>query len=138
MDLSILADTIRKAEGFRPSAYMDTRGYWTIGYGTLIDKRGGGISTNEADILMMNRLQKAANDVFTNLPWVYKISSPRQNALFEMAFQMGINGLLDFKNMLSDMEAYNFNDAAMQALNSDWARQTPQRASRIALAIKSG
>lgn len=36
-----LLNLIRKHEGFRASAYRDTRGYLTIGYGRLIDARRG-------------------------------------------------------------------------------------------------
>ena len=47
-----LLNLIRKHEGFRASAYRDTRGYLTIGYGRLIDaRRGGGITRDRKSVV---------------------------------------------------------------------------------------
>ena len=55
-----LLNLIRKHEGFRASAYRDTRGYLTIGYGRLIDaRRGGGITRQEAEFLLAGDTKRA-------------------------------------------------------------------------------
>lgn len=49
-----------------------------------------------------------------------------------MAYQLGVDGLANFKNALANMAARRWNDAADEMLNSRWAKQTPNRAIRHA------
>lgn len=139
MDLSVLDNDILSAEGFKSSAYMDSQGLWTIGYGTLIDKRlNAGLTTEEGKYLYNNRRNIAISSCNDHFSWFPKLSDARQRALVEMCYQLGISGLLKFINMLIAMQNYNFNDAAIAALDSEWAKQCPQRAARVAGMIKNG
>ena len=58
MDDALLT-LIRKHEGFRASAYRDTRGYLTIGYGRLIDGRRGVDFRAEAEFLLADDIRRA-------------------------------------------------------------------------------
>ena len=40
--IDALIEDLKSDEGWRPSAYSDSLGYLTIGYGFLIDERKGG------------------------------------------------------------------------------------------------
>lgn len=62
----------------------------------------------------------------------------RQYALLDMCFQLGFKGLCGFKKMLEAMRWGKWQTAAEECLNSDYARQTPARAKRIARLIKEG
>ena len=62
----------------------------------------------------------------------------RQYALLDMCFQLGFKGLCGFKKMLEAMRWGKWVKAAEECLNSDYARQTPARAKRIARLIKEG
>jgi lysozyme len=55
-----------------------------------------------------------------------------------MAFQMGVGGLMQFRNTLKSMRAGNFKKAAQGMRASRWARQTPGRAQRMAKAMEEG
>jgi lysozyme len=55
-----------------------------------------------------------------------------------MAFQMGINGLLKFKKTLTLIEMGDFDAAADGMMKSLWAKQTPNRASEMAEQMRSG
>jgi lysozyme len=57
-------------------------------------------------------------------------------ALEAMAFQMGIAGLLGFKNMLAMVQRGGYAAAGM--LNSLWAWQTPASAARTATLMRQG
>ena len=48
-----------------------------------------------------------------------------------MTFQMGLGGVLKFKKMLAALQVKDYTTARREALNSAWARQTPQRAKRV-------
>ncbi len=113
--------------------YKDHLGYSTLGCGRLIDSRkGGGITQEEAMYLLDNDISKRKAQVFSRLPWALQLSQARQGVLLNMAFQMGINGLLGFKNTLERIKEGNYNAAAAGMLASKWAQQTPERAARLA------
>ena len=56
----------------------------------------------------------------------------RRAVLLSMAYQMGVDGLMKFKNMWAAINRQDWDDAADQMLDSKWARQTPERAGRHA------
>jgi lysozyme len=58
--------------------------------------------------------------------------------LVGMAFQMGTEGLLKFKNTLAMVQAGDYESAAKGMLQSLWARQTPERAARMAKQMRTG
>lgn len=134
-----LVASIIEEEGFRASVYQDTQGLWTIGYGTLVDgRRGGAITTDEATLLLGNRLNAYIATFDEHLPWWRNLSDKRQLALCQMGYQLGWGGLRAFKKMLAAMEAGDFETAYNEALDSLWAKQTPSRANRVADMIRRG
>ena len=132
-----IADDLRRHEGTVLHAYPDHLGYWTIGVGRMIDeRRGGGISEAEAEHLLANDIDRIAARLqheagFRNSP------SEVKRALVNMAFQMGIKGLLGFTNMWRALEQHDYETAATEALDSKWANQTPTRANEVADWIRS-
>lgn len=130
---------LRLYEGFVPYAYRDSEGYLTIGIGRLIDKRrGGGITEDEAYYLLRNDIKVREIDLDSNLPWWRSQNSVRQMAMLSMCFQLGIEGLLKFKNMLEAWKNGEYERAAAEALDSKWASQTPLRARDTAYMIRYG
>jgi len=120
-------------------AYQDHLGFWTIGVGRLIDKRkGGGISREEAALLLRNDIQRTTGAIQENIPWFEKLDTVRQAVLLNMAFQMGVGGLLGFRNTLKLIEDGKYVHAAAAMLQSKWATQTPERAKRLATQIRTG
>lgn len=134
-----LTAQLRRDEGEILSAYQDHLGFWTIGIGRLIDKRkGGGITKAEAAYLLGNDIDRTTAEVQSRLPWFSRLDEARQGVLLNMAFQMGVDGLLGFKNTLAMIERGAYEDAATGMLNSLWARQTPERAARLAQQMRTG
>lgn len=132
MDVTKLLAEIKAEEGTVLHAYEDHLGYLTIGVGRLIDKRkGGGISQKEADYLLLNDVQEIVSVLDKALPWMKQLSDSQQRALCQMAFQMGVDGLLGFKTTLARLKAGDFKGAKESALKSKWATQTPARAERV-------
>lgn len=128
-DRFALMDSLRRHEGCVLSAYPDHLGFLTIGVGRLIDKRkGGGISQEEADYLLNNDVQRVVKDVQSRIPWVARLSDARQRVLYEMAFQLGINGLLAFQKTLQAVKDGDWRGAKAGMLDSKWAQQTAARA----------
>lgn len=134
-----LSKQLEQEEGRIKHAYQDHLGYWTIGVGRLIDRRrGGGLSDEEIDFLLANDIAKVEREVLKKLPWARNLKPARLGVLLAMAFQMGVDGLLGFKNTLKMIEAGEYDKAAGGMLNSKWARQTPARAERLATQMRTG
>lgn len=131
--------SLRGEEGEVLSEYKDHLGYSTIGVGRLIDKRkGGGITAEESAYLLGNDVDKVTTQLNKRLPWWTKLDEARQGVLVNMAFQMGIDGLLGFKNTLKMIESGQYESAARGMLQSKWAQQTPSRAKRMAEQMRTG
>lgn len=152
-------------EGRRARAYKDHLGWWTIGIGRLIDPRKGGritpeeeailiandptrkpgqwrdwvLTDPEIDMLKLNDIERFVSAISTWPAWkAVGDNVARKVALTSMAFQLGIEGLADFKNSLAMVEQRRFSDAADNFLLSKWAKQTPARAKRVTDMIRTG
>jgi lysozyme len=130
---------LKRDEGEVLHAYQDHLGYWTIGVGILIDQRKGGeLRPEESEFIFRNRLKLFDAELSRRLPWISRLDPARRGVLLNMRFQMGITGLLGFKNTLALVEAGKYQDAAVNMLKSKWAQQTPARANRLSLQMASG
>lgn len=139
IDMQKLRADIKLDEGTVLHAYQDSLGFWTIGSGILIDARkGGGISDYENDMLLDSRLTRILGNLDAKLPWILSKSDGVQRALGNMCYQLGVSGLLEFKNMVQLIKDGKYSQAADEALNSMWAKQTPNRAKRISDLIRKG
>jgi lysozyme len=128
-----LLEQLKRHEGFVPHAYQDHLGYWTIGYGRLIDRaKGGGVSKVEAERLLINDVNRVVTALRERLPFFESLPERKKQALANMAFQLGVAGLLNFRRMLQAVRNGEWTRAQAEALDSKWARQTPTRAQEIA------
>ena len=131
----VIADT-EGEEGFKPSVYPDSRGYWTIGFGTLVDaKLNAGITRDEAIYLATNRLNGAIADLDRNLSWWRSLPEGPADAIAELCFQLGWPRLAGFVHMIAALKINDFATAAAELLNSALATETPARAQRLAAKI---
>ncbi len=55
-----------------------------------------------------------------------------------MAFQLGVTGLLGFVTTLKLVRDGKYEEASKQMLSSEWASQTPARAQRLSVQMKTG
>lgn len=142
-DKSLIAEVskqLRFDEGVRKTAYADHLGYLTIGVGRLIDaaRPGAGLRDGEIEMLLRNDILDRITQLENRLPWFRDLDEPRQGVLINMAFQLGIEGLLGFKTTLSLIAKCQYYAASEQMLLSKWANQTPKRANRLAQQMKTG
>ena len=121
-----LISSIKRSEGFVGTVYQDTLGIDTVGYGTKMP-----LDEDEAELLLAHRLEKFMFSLQDKKPDMMELSEERRDVLYEMAYQLGIGGLLKFKKMWSAIEERDFFIASLEMLNSRWAKQTPLRAKRL-------
>jgi lysozyme len=127
---------LRRDEGYRRSAYPDSLGFLTIGVGRCIDgRKSAGIDEEEAEFLLNRDISHVETALSANLPWFGALSDVRKAVLVSMGFQLGVSGLLLFRNTLRAIEEGRYADAATSMLASKWAKQVPLRASRLAHAM---
>jgi len=137
MDREQIAADLKRDEGWRASAYRDSEGYLTIGYGFLIDPdKNGQLPREIGDIWLNFNLDRLAASMRAAFPEWEQYPAGIQRALANMAYQMGISGLLGFRNTLRLIDERRYRDAAVEVLDSVWAHQTPNRARRVAGWIK--
>lgn len=136
----MLARQLRGDEGVRKVAYQDHLGFWTIGVGRLIDDRkpGAGLRDGEIEMLLRNDIMDRVSQLSKRLPWFNDLDEARQGVLVNMAFQLGVDGLMGFRTTLDLIGKGRYTEASEQMLKSKWASQTPARAKRMAEQMKTG
>jgi len=133
-------------EGRRLKAYTCTAGHKTIGIGHNLDVKpafnGQRIPDIISDQICDLIFDRDLNDTITQLNFVWlantKLDPARRDAIINMCFQLGINGVMKFKLMLNALERSDWVAAKAHALDSSWAKQTPERAERVAEQLLTG
>lgn len=127
----MLIDDIKQEEGFKGTVYKCTEGFDTIGYGTRLP-----LSEKEAEMILEHRLNILKGNLLSSL-YMLDIDKKAWDILYNMVYQMGVKGVLNFKNMIKALEAKDYKRAGDEMLDSKWAKQTPARANRLSKAMKA-
>jgi len=131
-----LVKMLKEHEGVRRFPYKDTVGKLTIGVGfNLTDV---GLYPEEIDFILKNRLEKLARSLEQHLPWADSLDAVRLAVLMDMAYNLGVGGLLAFKNTLAYIKAGNYTAAALNMVKSKWAKQVGRRATVLAEMMRTG
>jgi lysozyme len=115
-------------EGFRARVYDDATGkplepgdtlvgHPTIGYGWALDVRP--MSQAHATSLLRDMVQETIFEV----QWMRDLDEVRQVTLYELAYNLGVSGLLGFRKMLAALKARRYEQAGMELMDSTWATQ---------------
>jgi len=153
-DPRLLAD-VKSAEGCRLTAYKDSRGLWTAGWGHKLDQHftwtGHTFTQSEADAYLAADLDNAMVQAKTLSEWVYLNTPCRENALTELVFNMGFGAWLEFRRTRAAIKQQRWQDAHDGLLDSVWAREVqphgildpdgkelPGRATRLAGYLLTG
>lgn len=136
MNHDTLIKELTRDEGLRLKPYRCTAGKLTIGVGRNLDDVG--ISPGEAEILLRNDIARAEADLDKALPWWRSLDEVRQRVIVNMAFNLGVPGLLKFKRTLRHVQAKEWLQAANAMLDSKWAKQVGPRAIRLATLMRDG
>jgi lysozyme len=136
IDRDAMVRQLRLHEGERLKPYRCTAGKLTIGVGRNLEDRG--ISAEESAMLLANDIAAMERELQHALPWAATLDEVRQRVLLDMAFNLGIVGLLAFKRTLATVAAGQYQQAATMMLDSKWARQVGQRAERLSRMMATG
>lgn len=138
-DLGTIKDQLLRDEGKVPYAYTDSEGYLTIGVGRLIDNaKGGRLRDDEIDLMLSNDIDDVTRSLHARLDWFDSLDDARKGVLINMAFNLGVNGLLGFRKTISMIERGDYKGASVEMLDSKWARQVKGRATRLSEQMRTG
>lgn len=136
MNKTKLAEQLKKHEGVKLKPYTDTVGKLTLGIGRNLEDKG--ITEQEALFMLNNDVDYFYGKLSKRLPWLLNLDDVRQNVLVNMAFNLGVGGLLTFKNMLRLVSIGHYQEGAEEMLNSKWAEQVGYRANELAEQMRTG
>ena len=130
-------------EGIVDELYLDSLGKATIGIGHLIQPHernrfpeGKKISREEIDELFDIDINRAAAgaDLLVEECIGVGLELPQHigEVIVEMVFQLGIQGVRNFKKMWKAMRVKDWKTASLEMKNSKWHSQTPKRCESLA------
>ena len=134
---------IRTHEGFRHTSYLDTAGIPTIGYGFnqhqihCVSKLEY-ITREDAERLLRRLVMELSQQLKTRVKTYSKLSFRRKAVLIDMAYNLGVRGLMRFVKMMKALERRDYSRAAHEMLDSRWAVVVKTRATTLSRIMKTG
>lgn len=135
VDMAKAGQYILRNEGYRQHMYKDTEGIWTIGIGFNLEE---GFSKEESMLILKHRMGKYVDELVGRVPVFLDVCSVRKIVLLDMAYNLGVSGLLKFRKMLAALSEGDYQLAAKEMLDSRYAKQVKGRALRNARMMETG
>ncbi len=127
-------------EGIVDELYLDSLGKATVGIGHLIQPherdrfpKGKKISREEIDELFDIDINRAAAgaDLLINECIGHDLPQHVGEVIVEMVFQLGTQGVRNFKKMWKAMRVKDWKTASLEMQDSRWHQQTPKRCEEL-------
>ncbi len=137
-----LLTMIKMDEGFSSTVYKDTHGLNTIGMGFCLDRIEMPVQVAYYWLdWIIDEIYAELTDT-DHVDTFLSLNMYRQFAIINMCYQMGVAGVCDpeygFVNMWAALKDQDYDAAFNHAIDSDWYRDTTNRASRVAMVLKNG
>lgn len=142
-----LLDRLKAHEGFRSLVYDDATGKPigpgsvlvgnpTIGNGWALNKRP--MTRPQADRHTSETLDELTFELLHLIPFWFSLDDVRQDTLLELAYNLGVGGMLGFPKMLDAMRRRRWDEAGAELMDSDAARALPDRYAVLRQQIVTG
>ena len=113
-------------EGVRTHPYFCSENFLTIGAGRNL--KVNGISEEEAMYLLDNDIDRVTSNLDKVFPAWKVMPKKARLVCIDMAYQLGIQGFMNFRRTRALMEMGCWLEASEEILRSRYANQTPNRA----------
>lgn len=143
MPITNTIDQLKRDEGFCSEIYTDTVGKRTVGYGHNLDANPipdlvTPITKAYGEQILGKDVDRVSTALVHSLSWVVSLDEARLGVLQNMCFNMGIEGLLGFHNMLTCLQSGLYQSAADDMKASKWYTQVGDRAVRLVQQMRTG
>lgn len=133
---------LREEEGYRTTAYLDSRGKLTIGIGHLVlakdgIKLGQTISDAQVEAFFAVDAQKAFQAAIRQAKECSRYNVEMIARLTSVNFQLGTNWTSEFVNTWSLIKSGKSVAAIKKLQASAWAQQTPQRVAAFVTTLQN-
>lgn len=151
-----LIDQLILHEGMVLKVYQDHLGIDTVGVGRNLIDRGitdgelafmnvlrsdiyeQGITEANARFLLANDIDIVEEELLNAHRCIEWLDDVRIRVVLDMAFNMGVPRLCKFKKMWGHIHEKAYPAASLEMLDSRWAGQVGQRATRLSEAMRTG
>jgi lysozyme len=130
-----LRKSLIKHERLTYFPYTDTVGKLTIGIGHNLTDCG--LSDNAINAQFLDDVNYFYTQLTTTFDWYIKLNEDRQIILIDMCF-MGWKTFLEFTRLITALSKFDYDHAAFEMINSEWAKQVKSRADDLAKGMLSG
>jgi lysozyme len=120
-------------EGLRLKMYRCPANFNTVGYGFNLDANP--ITEEIAEALLEIKVKDTVSEV-SKYPYWNSLNGDRKAVLINLCYCVGPSGFSRFKRMHAALEISDWEQAAVEILDSAFASQTGDRAKRLATAMK--
>lgn len=139
-----VVDDLKIDEGFRSKPYYCHLKFPTIGYGIRIGPKNAPldqyqftVKENVAEAWLKSEVLDRYDRLCKRIPWYEFAPHTVQRVLLNMAYQLGVDGVLGFKDTLRLLERKEYKAASLEMLDSKWAKiDTPGRAQKLSNSIR--
>ena len=137
-----LIEQLKRHEGVKNHAYKDQFGTWHIGAGRNIHPdpphKGIGVTDEEIDYMLQNDIVRTIQELSLEYPWFKELEpGATRDGIINMHFNLGRVRFAKFKKAIAHMESGNHSEAAIEFLDSLWAKQVKGRALEVTDMIKT-
>lgn len=148
-DYSRLERMLCGHEGLRLKPYLCSAGRWTVGVGRNISDNpltteeqvrvlSEGMTKEAAMWLLRRDIRSIHRELGVQVREYQYLDAVRQDVLLDMAYNLGVPKLLQFKKMFRALSDHDYQSASREMLDSRWANQVGQRAKTLAWMMSHG
>ena len=137
MNLTKLMELLKKHEGFSATAYRDTKGILTIGYGRNLEAMT--VTQEQAGMWLAEDSANAIKQAMKFPEFAHCDTHARQNVFVELIYNIGAGKVAKFKKMLAAITAHDWNKAADELYDSKWRIDVgPTRSGTLISMLRTG
>jgi hypothetical protein len=135
IDYRHLLDQLIRIEGAKLAPYRDATGNLIVAPNDYMERmgvKGTRMAVVEVDV------RAVAEELGERWSLVSTLDGIRHRVLIHMAFNMGVSALMAMKGFVSAVECRRWDSAAEEMVVSPWAKREPDRASVLAVMMRTG
>lgn len=95
-------------------------------------------SKMNADDILQRKLDEFLKELLTAYPWMSDVDTARRSALLNMVYNLGLPRFSAFKKTIALLKEGRYEAAAVEMMDSMWAKQVGHRSFDLALIVATG